>query len=107
MILDAPTLLAYFDRSHERHWSAAGQIEMFAEFEPLVVSPFVIVELEALVRERHGLEGWLLALDELGSGAWSVAAADAAHLRLVRPHVEGGASLVGASVAVLAEQRAS
>jgi len=46
VILDAQTLLAYFDRTHERHWSAAGEIELLAETERLVVSPFVVVELE-------------------------------------------------------------
>jgi len=104
VILDAQTLLAYFDRTHERHWSAAGEIELLAETERLVVSPFVVVELESLVREPYGVEGWLLVLDELGSGAWTIPPADPAHLRLLRPHVEGGASLVAASLAVLAER---
>lgn len=103
MTLDAATLLAYFDRTAGDHWSVAGEIEFSATFEELVVSPFVIVELEAVVRERFGVEGWLTVLDELAGGAWTIAAVDPAHLRAVRDRVEAGEALARASVAVLAE----
>lgn len=102
MILDADGLLNYFDRSSPRYWAAAGTIESLAEVEELVVSPFVIAELETIVCEKFGIEGWLVVLDELAGGAWTIATIDAAHLAAVRDRVEAGETLAGASVAVLA-----
>ena len=103
MILDAQTLLDYFDRDASGHWAAAGAIEARAEVEQLVVSPFVIAELEGLVLERFGGEAWVLALEQLASGAWTIAPVDAAHLLEVRGRVAAGQTLAGASVAVLVE----
>jgi predicted nucleic acid-binding protein len=105
VIVDARTLLSYFDRTAESHWSVAGEVEFAATFEQLVVSPFVIAELEAMVKERFGAEGWLAVLDELARGAWSIAEVDPEHLRAVqeRVEVESGATLAEASVAVLAQ----
>lgn len=101
MILDATTLYGFFVQNSSGHWGAVGEIELFAGIEELVVSPFVIVELEALVRERVGAEGWLAVLDQLASGAWSVATIDPGHLAAMRDLVADGATLAGASVAVL------
>jgi predicted nucleic acid-binding protein len=103
VILDTRTLLDYFDASSPRRWTAAGLIENAGTYEELVVSPFVIAELERLVRERFGGEGWLLALEQLASGAWTIASVDAEHLEAVRARVAAGATLAGASVAVLVE----
>ena len=102
MILDAERLLSYFDRNSPGHWAAAGTIESLAEVEELVVSPFVVAELETIVCERFGLEGWLAVLEQLAGGAWTIAAVDPAHLAAARDRVEAGESLAGASVAVLA-----
>ena len=109
MIVTARTLLSYFDRTAESHWSVAGELEFASTFEQLVVSPFVIAELEGLVMERFGAEGWLAVLDELARGAWSIAEVDSAHLRAVHERMEGeaGATLAEASVAVLGEREAS
>ena len=103
MILDAETLYAFFVRNSQRHWSVAGAVELAVTHEELVVSPFVIVELEKLVRDRVGAEAWPKVLQELGGGAWTIAAVGAAHLTAMSGHVEGGATLAEASVAVLAE----
>ena len=103
MILDSDTLIAYFDRTAPGHGSTAGTLEFAATFEQLVVSPFVVAELEGRVRERFGMEGWLLVLEELGGGAWTIASLDAQHLDAVREGVAAGRTLAEASVAVLAE----
>ena len=76
---------------------------MAAEYEQLVVSPFVIAELEPLVRERFGVEGWLVVLDELAGGAWTLATVDEGHLAAVRQLVAHGAGLAAASVGVLGD----
>ncbi len=67
MILDASTLAAYFDAGAEGHWQVAGEIEFVAEFEPLVVSPFVVAELEPVIRGKFGQEGWLAVT---GGACW-------------------------------------
>ena len=107
MILDARDLLDFFDRRAAGHWSALGRVETLATVEELTVSPFVIGELEAMVRERYGPEGWLAVLDELAGGAWTIAPVAPGHLAAVRERVAAGEALAGASVAVLAEQSAS
>ena len=104
MILDARLLLTYFDRSDPGRWAAAGRIEFTGSFEQLVVSPFVIAELEGMVLEQFGVEGWLAVLDELAGGAWTIAAADLAGMR---SRIAAGETLAAASVAVLAEGEAS
>ncbi len=88
MILDAETLVAFFDAESADHWSVAGEIEFVAEFEELVISPFVIAELEPVIRTKFGLEGWLAVLDELAGGAWTIAVVDAAHLGAMRERLE-------------------
>ena len=103
MILDAATLLDYFDANSGRYWGLAGRLELAAEYEELVVSPFVIAELEGLVRAKFGLNGWLAVLDELAGGAWSIAGVDEQHLASVRELAADGAGLAAASVEVLTE----
>lgn len=101
MILDAAGLYAFFVQGSARHWAVTGEVELAASYEELVVSPFAVVELELMVCERVGPEGWLAVLEQLSSGAWTIAHADAAHLGAMREHVAGGATLAEASVAVL------
>lgn len=101
MILDAATLYDYFVYDSAGHWGVAGEIEFVGTFEELVVSPFVIAELEVLVRERVGDDGWLAALERLAGGAWTIPAVDTAHLSAMLEHVDRGETLAGASVAVL------
>ena len=92
MILDAKTLLDYFDANSGRYWATAGRIEMAAEYEELIVSPFAIAELEGLVLEKFGLAGWLAVLDELAGGAWSIGVVDEAFLREMRDALTAGPS---------------
>ncbi|WP_309620686.1 hypothetical protein [Salinibacterium sp.] len=100
MILTAQTLLSYFDGGTPGHWAVAGRIELAAECEELVVSPFVIAELEPMIREKFGPEEWCEVLGELAGGAWTIATVDTAHLRSMREHLAaGGADAEGASCA--------
>lgn len=102
MILDAATLLSLFDRDDASHWSVTATIELAGRFENLTVSPFVIAELESIIRERFGTEGWGAVLEQLASGAWSIANVDARHLAAARELVARGEPLAAASTAVLA-----
>ena len=101
MIVDSATLISFFDRDDMNHWTAMGWIELAADTEQLVVSPFVIAELELLVRDRYGLGGWLATLDDLARSAWTIAPVDTAHLVAVHERVAAGASLAAASVQAL------
>lgn len=107
MIVNAGTLLSFFDRDDPAHWAVTGTIELLSGSEQLVISPFVVAELEPIVRDRYGPEGWLAVLDELAGGAWAIATIDSEHLAAMRERVAAGASLAAASLDVLAEREAS
>lgn len=81
-IVDTSALLAYFDASEPDH--AAVQREIDAATGLLVVSPYVVAELDYLVATRHGVDAELAVLAELAGGAWELTCVDV-H-RLGRAH---------------------
>lgn len=82
LIVDTSALLAYFDGSEPDHAAVENEIEASAGL--LVVSPYVIAELDYLVATRHGVQAELVVLDELAGGAWELAAFDVADLQQAR-----------------------
>jgi uncharacterized protein len=77
-IADTSGLLALFNRAEPEH-AAVGRI--VAELgEPLVVSPYVVAELDYLVATRVGVDAELAVLEELAGGAYDLACLDAAEL---------------------------
>lgn len=70
MIVDTSALLAYFDRNEPEHAGCAGVIDTSAE--DLIVSPYVVAELDYLVATRVGVDAELAALSELAGGAWEL-----------------------------------
>ena len=54
MIVDTSALLAYFDASEPAHKAVSAAIESSDEL--LVVSPYVLAELDYLVLSRHGIQ---------------------------------------------------
>lgn len=70
LIVDTSALLAYFDASEPQH--AAVEEVLVATSDLLIVSPYVIAELDYLVATRHGVEAELAVLDELTGGAWEL-----------------------------------
>ncbi|MHB8449945.1 MAG: PIN domain-containing protein [Mycobacteriales bacterium] len=71
LIVDTSALLAYFDASEPDHSNVEEVIG--ATTDPLIVSPYVLAELDSLVATRHGVEAELAVLDELAGGAWTLA----------------------------------
>ena len=71
IIADTSGLLALFNRSEPDHGAARDAVALITE--PLVVSPYVVAELDYLVADRVGLEAELAVLDELASGAYELA----------------------------------
>lgn len=72
MIVDTSALLAYFDSVEPQHSAVAAVIDTADE--PLVVSPYIVAELDYLALTRDGSRVERIVLDELASGAWELAA---------------------------------
>jgi uncharacterized protein len=71
MIVDTSALLAYFDTDEPDHEAVARVIDTSREL--LVVSPYVVAELDYLIATRVGLDAELAVLRELSTGAWELA----------------------------------
>ncbi len=71
MIVDTSALLAFFDSGEPEHAAVVAAIE--SSDEPLVISPFVVAELDYLVLTRHGSDAEHAVLAELAGGAWELA----------------------------------
>lgn len=78
MIVDTSALLAFFDTDEPDH--AAVSAVLGGAMEPLVVSPYVIAELDYLVASRLGVRAELAVLRELTGGAWDLPAIDVEEL---------------------------
>ncbi len=70
LIVDTSALLAFFDASEPDH--DAVSTALAAEAGALVVSPFVVAELDYLVATRIGVDAGLAVLAELAQGAWDL-----------------------------------
>lgn len=105
MIVDTSALLAFFDSSEPAHDVVAKAIE--STNEPLVVSPFVVAELDYIVLTRHGSRAEALVLDELSSGSWELATFDIARFTtassIVKQYADIPIGITDASNIVLAD----
>jgi predicted nucleic acid-binding protein len=68
LIVDTSGLLAFFNNKESAHEAVCDVVE--ASEEPLVVSPFVVAEVDYLVATRHGVDAELAVLRQLSSGAF-------------------------------------
>jgi uncharacterized protein len=109
VIVDTSALLAFFDRNEPDH--AAVTRLLMASAEPLVVSPYVVAELDYLVATRHGVEAELAVLEELAGGAWELPAFGVDDLglarRVVDEHADQAIGVADASIVVLADRLAT
>lgn len=105
-ITDTSALLAYFDSGEPDHASVAQVID--AATGPLIVSPYVIAELDYLVATRHGVEPEFRVLDELSSGAWELANFELEDIRqalsIIANHADQDIGIADASNVVLADR---
>ena len=105
VIVDTSALLAFFDASEPDHDAVS---EVLAIADVLVVSPYVVAELDYLVASRHGVDDELAVLDELAGGAWDLAAFDDDGLRRARGVIasyrDQQIGVADASIVVLAER---
>lgn len=86
IVADTSGLLALFNAREPRHGEVRKAVER--EVEPMVVSPYVVAELDYLVATRLGLDAELSALNELAGGAYHLAVMEEADLRAAAAVVE-------------------
>lgn len=106
MIVDSSALIAYFvaeDQDHE------GAERLFTDTnEQLVVSPYVVAEVDYLLSTRGGVRAATAALDELSSGAWTLADFGAPELRaaveIIERYADQNVGVTDASIVVLAKR---
>jgi uncharacterized protein len=106
VIVDTSAILAFFDSREPLHDAVADVLTSARGL--LVISPYVLAEVDYLVATRHGLAAELAVLDELTGGAWELASLDASALQETRAIVEKYADqnigLADASMVLLAER---
>jgi uncharacterized protein len=106
LIVDTSALLAFFD-SDEPDYLAVSAV-LGRAMEPLVVSPYVVAELDYLLASRLGVTAELAALRELTGGAWDLPAIDVDDLVKARAVIERYADqnigVADASNVILAER---
>ena len=106
IVADTSGLLALFNLREPRHADARRVVESQAE--PLVVSPFVVAELDYLVATRMGVDAELELLNELAGGAYHLATVDMDDLResaqVVDRYRDQEIGVTDASIVVLASR---
>ena len=106
VLIDTSALLNFFDGAAERHQAVADLIE--AERGALVVSPFVLAELDYLITRRFGERHARRALEEISGGAYHLASFDwddvRSALRVLERFADRRLGLADASIVELADR---
>lgn len=104
IVADTSALLALFNRREPSHAAVAALVG--ATGEALVVSPYVLAELDYLLATRVGIEAELAVLRELAGGAFSLMSLEAAEVAqaadVIERYSDLGIGLADASLVVLA-----
>ncbi len=106
ILLDTSGLLAAIDGKQRHHAAAARSLR--AAQAPLLLSPFVLAELDYLLATRVGLQAALALLGEVARGAYQLATFSADDVAAASEVIERYRSLefglADASIVVLAER---
>jgi predicted nucleic acid-binding protein len=104
ILLDTSGLLAALDSAQRTHAEAAASLT--AATPPLLLSPFVLAELDYLLGERVGHAARMSLLGEVERGAYQLQAFSASDVRnalaVIQRHADLRVSLADASIVVLA-----
>lgn len=104
MIVDTSALLAFFDRDEPDHKAVSDVLT--GATEPLVVSPYVVAELDYLVASRLGVSAELVVLRELAGGAWDLPGIDSAEIArassIIERYADQNVGIADASIVLLA-----
>ncbi|CAB4763573.1 unannotated protein [freshwater metagenome] len=105
IIVDTSALFAFMRIDDPDHAQASRVLDVSV---PLVVSPFVIAELDYLVETRIGIQAELAVLAELSSGSYELPALTAADLiscaALIERYSDQRLGVTDASLVVLADR---
>jgi len=105
MIVDTSFLLALFNSNEARHGEVRDALAQ-SDDNQLVVSPYVLAELDYLVATRVGVEAELAVLAELSGGGWELPAFGTSDLqkaaRVIAKYSDQEIGLADASQVVLA-----
>ena len=106
MIVDTSALLAFFDTDEPDHVAVADVLASTAE--PLIVSPYVVAELDYLVASRLGTTAELAVLRELAGGAWDLPSVEQAEIaraaEVIERYEDQSVGVADASNVVLAHR---
>lgn len=106
IVADTSALLALFNRREPAHAAVTAIVE--GEPDPLIVSPYVLAELDYLVATRLGVEAELAVLRELGGGAYHLEELAAGDLldaaAVVERYRDQRVGIADASIVVLADR---
>ena len=104
MIVDTSALLAFFDTDEPDHAAVTTVVDTATE--ALVISPYVVAELDYLVASRLGVSVELAVLRELAGGAWDLARFGTEDLAqahsVVERYADQSIGLADASIVILA-----
>lgn len=107
MIVDTSALLALLDRDEPRHDDAV-KIMGSGRRDRLVVSPYVLAELDCLLATRLDVATEVAVLRELAGGAWELASLDGDDVlragSVIERYRDQAIGLADASIVVLAER---
>lgn len=106
ILLDTSGLLSALDSSQSHHLEAAASLA--SAHPPLLLSPFVLAELDYLIASRIGLAARASLLEEVERGAYMLEPMGpediaGAH-RIIERFADLGISLADASIVMLAER---
>lgn len=106
IVADTSGLLAFFNVAEPTHEAVAAVVESAQD--PLVISPYVVAELDHLVATRHGIAAELSVLEDMAGGGWFLASFDAPDLAVARSVIDRyhdqRIGVADASLVVLAER---
>ena len=105
-IADTSGLLALFNAAEPEHEAVRRLVADLDD--PVVVSPYVVAELDYLVATRVGVDAELAVLAELAGGAYELAQLDAADVAraslVIERYRDQAVGLADASIVVLADR---
>ena len=106
IIADTSGLLALFNRTEPDHVSVRRLVADRPE--PLVVSPYVVAELDYLIATRVGVAAELAVLGELAGGAYVLPGLEASELttcaQVIARYRDQSVGVADASLVVLADR---
>ena len=109
IIADTSGLLAFYNEREPHHSAIRKLVE--ADNDLLVVSPYVVAELDYLIATRLGFEAELTVLRELAGGAYELAQLDGDDVGscadLVERYSDQNIGITDASIVVLAKRYAT